>query len=140
MPRETTYTSLRENLASVLDEVVDQQETVIVRRSGARDVALIPATELAGLYETAHLLRSPRNARRLLSAIWLVRVMRDRSKRGACYVTRRTIERDANRERRVRSVVYAVYESTLRSVFCSCGRFLGRLTRKHECLDLTKGA
>ncbi len=69
MPRETTYTSLRENLASVLDEVVDQQETVIVRRRGARDVALIPAAELAGLMETAHLLRSPRNARRLSSAL-----------------------------------------------------------------------
>lgn len=69
MPSETTYTSLRENLASVLDQVVDQQETVIVRRRGARDVALIPATELAGLTETAHLLRSPRNARRLLSAL-----------------------------------------------------------------------
>lgn len=69
MPSETTYTSLRENLASVLDEVVDQQETVIVRRRGARDVALIPASELAGLLETAHLLRSPRNARRLLSAL-----------------------------------------------------------------------
>lgn len=69
MPSETTYTSLRENLASVLDEVVDQQETVIVRRKGARDVALIPASELAGLLETAHLLRSPRNAKRLLSAL-----------------------------------------------------------------------
>lgn len=69
MPTETTYTSLRENLASVLDQVVDQQETVIVRRRGARDVALIPASELAGLIETAHLLRSPRNARRLLTAL-----------------------------------------------------------------------
>jgi antitoxin YefM len=69
MASETTYTSLRENLASILDEVVDQQETVIVRRKGARDVALIPATELAGLIETAHLLRSPRNAQRLLSAL-----------------------------------------------------------------------
>jgi antitoxin YefM len=69
MPSETTYTSLRENLASVLDQVVDQQETVIVRRRGARDVALIPASELAGLVETAHLLRSPRNARRLMTAL-----------------------------------------------------------------------
>ncbi len=69
MPTETTYTSLRENLASVLDQVVDQQETVIVRRRGARDVALVPASELAGLIETAHLLRSPRNARRLLGAL-----------------------------------------------------------------------
>jgi len=66
---ETTYTSLRENLASVLDQVVDQQETVIVRRRGLRDVALIPAGELAGLMEAAHLLRSPRNARRLLTAL-----------------------------------------------------------------------
>lgn len=69
MPSETTYTRLRENLATVLAQVVDQQETVIVRRRGAPDVALIPASELAGLIETAHLLRSPRNARRLLSAL-----------------------------------------------------------------------
>lgn len=69
MAIETTYTSLRQNLASVLDQVVDQQETVVVRRKGARDVALIPAGELAGLMETAHLLRSPRNARRLLTAL-----------------------------------------------------------------------
>jgi antitoxin YefM len=69
MPTETTYTSLRENLATVLDQVVDQQETVVVRRKGSRDVALIPASELAGLIETAHLLRSPRNARRLLTAL-----------------------------------------------------------------------
>ena len=69
MPSETTYSSLRENLATVLDQVVDQQDTVIVRRRGARDVALIPASELAGLMETAHLLRSPRNASRLMSAL-----------------------------------------------------------------------
>ena len=68
MPRETTYSSLRANLATVLDQVVDQQDTVIVRRRG-RDVALIPASELAGLMETAHLLRSPRNARRLMTAL-----------------------------------------------------------------------
>src|SRR4051812_50001233 len=69
VPTETTYTRLREELSSVLDRVVDDQEIVIVRRRGARDVALIPATELAGLLETAHLLRSPKNAERLLSAL-----------------------------------------------------------------------
>lgn len=69
MPIETTYTRLRENLASVLDQVVDQQEVIIVRRKGARDVALIPADELAGLMETAHLLRSPKNAQRLRTAL-----------------------------------------------------------------------
>ena len=66
---ETTYTSLRARLASVLDKVVKDQEVVIVRRRGARDVALVPADELAGLMETAHLLRSPKNAKRLLTAL-----------------------------------------------------------------------
>jgi antitoxin YefM len=66
---ETTYTRLREQLASVLDQVVEDQEVIIVRRRGSKDVALVPASELAGLMETAHLLRSPRNAQRLLTAL-----------------------------------------------------------------------
>ncbi|HUO27930.1 MAG TPA: type II toxin-antitoxin system prevent-host-death family antitoxin [Bryobacteraceae bacterium] len=78
MPSETTYSSLRENLATVLDQVVDQQDTVIVRRRGARDVALIPASELAGLMETAHLLRSPRNARRLMTALRRARTAKNK--------------------------------------------------------------
>ncbi|MBZ5582376.1 MAG: type II toxin-antitoxin system prevent-host-death family antitoxin [Acidobacteriia bacterium] len=69
MVTETSYTSLRENLASVLDRVIEDQEVVIVRRKGSRDVALVPAAELSGLMETAHLLRSPRNAQRLLRAV-----------------------------------------------------------------------
>jgi antitoxin YefM len=69
MATEITYTSLRENLASVLDRIVDDQETVIVRRKGGKDVALVPAAELASLAETAYLLRSPKNARRLMGAI-----------------------------------------------------------------------
>ena len=43
MPVETTYTSLRARLASVLDQVANDREVVIVRRRGAKDVALIPA-------------------------------------------------------------------------------------------------
>jgi len=69
MATETTYTALRDNLARVLDHVVDDQETVIVRRKGGKDVALVPATELASLTETDYLLRSPNNAKRLLGAI-----------------------------------------------------------------------
>jgi antitoxin YefM len=69
MPVETTYTALRERLAGFLDQVTDDREVVIVRRRGARDVALIPADELAGLIETAHLLRSPKNAERLLASL-----------------------------------------------------------------------
>jgi len=66
---ETTYTNLRQNLASVLDRVADDHELVIVRRKGDKRVALVPADELAGLIETAHLLRSPKNAQRLLTAL-----------------------------------------------------------------------
>ncbi len=66
---ETTYTALRAGLAGFLDQVTDDREVVIVRRRGARDVAIIPADELSSLMETAHLLRSPKNAERLLDAL-----------------------------------------------------------------------
>ncbi len=69
MAVETSYTSLRQNLASVLAKVSEDRDVVIVRRRHAGDVALVPADELAGLTETAHLLRSPKNARRLLTAL-----------------------------------------------------------------------
>ena len=69
MTVETTYTSLLENLSSYMDQVSDDREVVIVRRRGARDVALVSADELAGWMETAHLLRSPANAKRLLEAL-----------------------------------------------------------------------
>lgn len=69
MAVETSYTNLRANLASVLNRVADDQEVVVVRRRGGGDVALVPARELASLMETAHLLRSPKNAKRLLTAL-----------------------------------------------------------------------
>jgi antitoxin YefM len=69
MATETTYTALRENLASLLDQVTDDREVLVVHRRGAPDVAIIPADELAGLMETAHLLRPPKNAERLLRAL-----------------------------------------------------------------------
>ena len=69
MAVETTYTALREGLAGFLDQVTDDRETVIVRRRGSRDVAIVPADELSSLTETAHLLRSPKNAERLLRAL-----------------------------------------------------------------------
>jgi antitoxin YefM len=69
MAIETTYTRARGNLAKLLDEVTENRETVVIRRRGSEDVALITASELASLKETAHLLRSPRNAQRLLAAL-----------------------------------------------------------------------
>ncbi len=69
MATETTYTAARANLASLCDRVAENREIVFIRRRGAEDVALIAADELRGLLETAHLLRSPRNAERLLRAL-----------------------------------------------------------------------
>ena len=66
---ETTYTALRQSLASVLDRVANDREVVIVRRRGEKTVAMVPADELMGLMETAHLLRSSKNAQRLLTAL-----------------------------------------------------------------------
>ncbi len=69
MTIQASYTDVRARLASLLDEVTENNEVVIIRRRGAEDVALISAAELASLQETAHLLRSPRNADRLLRAL-----------------------------------------------------------------------
>jgi antitoxin YefM len=65
----TTYSEARANLARLWDEATQSRETVIISRRGADDVALIAADELASLQETAHLLRSPANAARLLTAL-----------------------------------------------------------------------
>ena len=69
MPIQTTYTTARANLAKLCDEVTENQRIVIISRRGRHDVALISADELSGLLETVHLLRSPKNAERLLTAL-----------------------------------------------------------------------
>jgi antitoxin YefM len=66
---ETTYTEARANLKSLLDEAIDSREIVIIHRRTGEDVALIAADELRSLIETAHLLRSPENAKRLNRAL-----------------------------------------------------------------------
>jgi antitoxin YefM len=69
MPTETTYTQARANLAALCDQVAGSREPVIIHRRGAEDVALVDAAELRSLTETAHLLRSPKNAQRLITAL-----------------------------------------------------------------------
>lgn len=69
MATQTTYTRARAHLAALLDRVTVNREVVIIQRRGAEDVALIAASELNSLIETAHLLRSPKNAERLLTAL-----------------------------------------------------------------------
>ena len=69
MPVHTTYSRARANLATLLEEVSTNHEIVIINRRGGEDVALVAASELSSLLETAHLLRSPKNAQRLLTAL-----------------------------------------------------------------------
>ena len=64
-----TYSQAREKLAALWDELENAREAAIISRRGHEDMALLPAAELRSLQETAYLLRSPRNAARLLAAL-----------------------------------------------------------------------
>ena len=66
---ETTYTHARAHLAKLFQQVAADRDIVRVTRRGGNDVVIISADELSGLLETAHLLRSPKNADRLMSAL-----------------------------------------------------------------------
>ena len=68
MPIETTYSNARNNLASLLDQVTDDREVVVIKRRGHEDVAMISAAELSSIRETEYLFRSPANAKRLIDA------------------------------------------------------------------------
>ena len=69
MAIHTTYTKARANFTSLLNSVSEDHEIVIINRRGNNDIALIDANELSSLLETAHLLRSPKNVERLLTAM-----------------------------------------------------------------------
>ncbi len=69
MTIETTYSQAREQLKTLMDRTVHDREVIVVRRRSGGDVAMIAADELESLQETAHLLRSPKNAERLLTAL-----------------------------------------------------------------------
>ena len=69
MAIETTYAEARKGFARLLDRVTSDREVVFIRRRRRERVALVADHELSSLMETAHLLRSPKNARRLLSAL-----------------------------------------------------------------------
>lgn len=67
--RKTSYTNARANFASLCDEVIKNREIVIIGRRSGENVAMIAADKLESLVETAHLMRSPKNAQRLLTAL-----------------------------------------------------------------------
>lgn len=69
MQTVTSYTDARARLASLCDEAESSRKPIIIKRRGHADIALISADELAGILETAHLLRSPENVQRLVAAL-----------------------------------------------------------------------
>ena len=64
-----SYTNAREHLAKTMDDVCENHEPVIITRSGEASVVMLSLEDYKSLEETAYLLRSPKNARRLLEAI-----------------------------------------------------------------------
>ncbi len=64
-----TYTAARANLASTMDRVCADHEPLIITRSGQQSVVMLSLEDYKSLEETAYLLRSPANAKRLLSAV-----------------------------------------------------------------------
>ena len=69
MSLEVSYSEARANLASLMDQVIDDCEVVVIKRRGRSSVALIDADELSRLVETSYLLSSPKNAERLDEAV-----------------------------------------------------------------------
>ncbi len=67
--RTMSYTESRARYAEVLDSVVNDREEVVITRAGHEPVVIISLDELESLRETAYLMRSPANARRLLDAV-----------------------------------------------------------------------
>lgn len=65
----TTYSNFRQNLKSHLDDVVNDQKALYVTRANGEDVVVLSKSDYEGLQETYYLMRSPKNAERLLEAI-----------------------------------------------------------------------
>ncbi len=64
-----SYTESRANYAQVLDDVVNNREETIITRAGHEPVVIVSLADYESLRETAYLMRSPANARRLLDSI-----------------------------------------------------------------------
>lgn len=64
-----TYTAARANLADTMNRVCEDHEAIIITRNGQQSVVMLSLEDYKALEETAYLLRSPKNARRLLDAI-----------------------------------------------------------------------
>jgi antitoxin YefM len=64
-----TYSQVRSDLAKTMDRVCDDHSPIIITRKSQRSVVMISLEDYQALEETTYLLRSPKNARRLLESI-----------------------------------------------------------------------
>jgi len=64
-----SYTAARQNLAKTMDKVCDDHEAIIITRNNEQSVVMLSLNDYKALEETAYLLRSPKNAKRLLESI-----------------------------------------------------------------------
>jgi antitoxin YefM len=64
-----SYTTARANLAKTMDKVCESHDPLIITRGGQESVVMLSLEDFNSLEETAYLLRSPKNAQRLLEAI-----------------------------------------------------------------------
>ena len=64
-----TYTAARQNLAKTMQKVCDDHSPVIVTRKSSNAVVIMSLEDYEALEETAYLLRSPKNTRRLIESI-----------------------------------------------------------------------
>jgi antitoxin YefM len=69
MKKKVSYSEARKNLKTHLDMICDSHEPLLVERRNGEDVVILSAYDYSALEETAYLLKSPKNAQRLLEAI-----------------------------------------------------------------------
>lgn len=65
----TTYTAFRQNLKSFLDKVLSGRSPLYVTRANGEDVVILSKADYESMQETFYLLKSPKNAARLLKGI-----------------------------------------------------------------------
>lgn len=64
-----SYTAMRSNLAKTMESICDDHEPVVITRKNERSVVMLSLEDYESLEETAYLLRSPKNMKRLIESI-----------------------------------------------------------------------
>ena len=79
LTQETSYSHLRANLATILDQVHDESQIMVIKRRNGKNIALIAENELSSLLESVYLLRSPENAKKLFRSLEWAKEVEDES-------------------------------------------------------------